>query len=67
MLSALNWQRQATKNIGKRIFFRICGYKPGVVWNMDAGRQRNSERHRFGLLEFFPFFFFLKVHEKKVL
>jgi hypothetical protein len=30
------------KDIGKRIFFQICGNKPGIVWNMDAGRQRNS-------------------------
>jgi hypothetical protein len=40
-----------TKDIGKRIFFRICGNKPGVVWNMDAGRQRNCKSPRFGLPE----------------
>jgi hypothetical protein len=48
------------KDIGKRIFFQICGNKPGVVWNMDAGRLRNSKSHRFG----FPDFFFFTVNEK---
>jgi hypothetical protein len=41
-----------TKDIGKRIFFRICGNEPSIVWNMDAGRQRDSESHRLGLPEF---------------
>jgi hypothetical protein len=44
-----------TKDIGKRIFFQICGNKPGIVWNMDAGRQRNGKSHRFGLPDFFFF------------
>jgi hypothetical protein len=47
------------KDIGKQIFFRICGNKPGVVWNMDAGQQRNGESHRFGLPNFFNIIFFL--------
>jgi hypothetical protein len=52
-----------TTDIGKRIFFRIYGNKPGVVWNVDAGHQHNGESHRFGLPEFF-----LKViYEKKLL
>jgi hypothetical protein len=59
-----------TKDIGKPIFFRICGNKPGVVWNMDAGQQRNGESagqqrngesHQFGLLDFFK-----TVNEKYV-
>jgi hypothetical protein len=49
-----------TKDIGKQIFLRICGNKPGVVWNMDAGRQCNGEGHPFGLQEFFK-----KVNENK--
>jgi hypothetical protein len=47
-----------TKDIGKQIFFHICGNKPGVVWNMAAGRQRNGESLRFGLPDFFLFLFF---------
>jgi hypothetical protein len=47
------------KDIGKRTFFRICDNKPGVVWNMDVGRQRNGESHRLGL-PFLLLFFFLK-------
>jgi hypothetical protein len=51
-----------TKDIGKQIFFQICGNKPGVVWNVDAGQQRNGESHRFVLPffgVFFVFFFWL--------
>jgi hypothetical protein len=29
-----------TKDISNRIFLRVCGNKPGFVWNMDIGQQR---------------------------
>jgi hypothetical protein len=60
-----------TKDIGNRIFFRIGGNKPGVVWNMDTGWQRNGESCQFNtrptgnrpgkeLAQFIYYFFYIK-------